>query len=141
MSFGWSAGDIAVAVRIVYNVYDALDSCNGATKEYRETVSFAKELTRTLEPLKTFTAWKVRPTYEKEIQEQVEFIKGPIQEFLETITKYEPSLGHKAKGGRHRNIIAKMDWHMFTSKKVLALKQNIKHHMRILDTLMQRLTL
>ncbi|RYP56831.1 hypothetical protein DL771_011606 [Monosporascus sp. 5C6A] len=141
MSFGWSAGDIAAALRLVYNLYEALDSCDGAAKEYCETVFFLEDLTRTLEPLKTFTAWGAYPTYEKEIREQVEFIRGPVDEFLQAILKYEPSLGPRAKAGHHRHIRRKLQWYIFMSKKTLALRNKIESHMRVLDSLMQRLTL
>lgn len=141
MSFGWSAGDIAAAVTIVYNIYEALDNCHGAAREYREAVSFLKALTRTLEPLKTFTAWKAYPEYGKDIKSHVELIKGPVDEFLRTVCKYEPSLGAGAKSGRHRHVYRKLKWHLVISKKVQVLKQNIEADMRVLDSLLQRLLL
>ncbi|KAH7146268.1 hypothetical protein EDB81DRAFT_934174 [Dactylonectria macrodidyma] len=141
MSFGWSAGDIAIAVKIAYNIYEALDSCQGAAKEYREAASFLKELTRTLEPLKTFTAWKAYPEYGKDIRDQVNFIKVPVDEFLRIVNKYEPSLGAGARSGHHRHIFMKLKYRCFIQKEVLALRNNIESHMRVLDSLMQRLTL
>ncbi|KAJ3536342.1 hypothetical protein NM208_g6767 [Fusarium decemcellulare] len=141
MSFGWSAGDIATAVKTVYNIYEALDSCRGAPKEYREAVSFLRELTRTLGPLETLAAWKAYPEYGKDIGKQVESIKGPVNDFLQTVLKYEPSLGAEAKSGHQRHIYRKLKWHFFISKEVLALQRTIQSHMRVLDSLLQRLTL
>jgi hypothetical protein len=141
MSFGWSAGDIATALTLAYNIYEALDSYHGASRAYREAVSFLKEVTRTLEPLKTFTALKAYPTYGKEIREQVDFIKGPVDQFLQSVRKYERSLGLKASEGRHRHIWRKVQWHVSMSDKVLSLRDTIGSHMRILDSLMHRLTL
>ena len=63
MSFGWSAGDITVAIKLVHGIYKVLDSCDGAASEYREAVAFLKELTQTLEPLKTFAAWNAYPAH------------------------------------------------------------------------------
>ncbi|GAB1311920.1 hypothetical protein MFIFM68171_02130 [Madurella fahalii] len=108
MSFGWSAGDIATAVAIAYKIYEALDSCDGAAKEYREVVSFLKELTRTLEPLKTFTAWKAYPAYGKNIKEQIDFIKVPVDNFPRDVLEYEPSLDADAWSGHHRHILEKL---------------------------------
>lgn len=141
MSFGWSAGDIATAVKTAYDIYEALDSCRGAAKEYREAVSFLKDLTRTLEPLETLTAWKVYPEYGKDIKKQVEAIKGPVDQFLQAALKYEPSLGAASKKGHQRHIYRKLKWHFFISKEILALRSKIESHMQVLDSLLQRLTL
>jgi hypothetical protein len=142
MSFGWSVGDIATAITVLYNLIEALDSCSGAAGEYREAVGFLRNLKRTLDPLQTFTAaWKAYPTYGRDIGEQVAHIKQPIESFLATILKYEPSLGEKAAEGRHRHVLRKLQWYIFISKKVLALRKKIESHMRVIDTLLQRLIL
>jgi hypothetical protein len=78
MSFGWSAGDIATAVKLIYNVIQALDSCDGAASDYREAVSFLRDLKRTLDPLETFAAWKADPSYRKDIEEQLSGSGGEV---------------------------------------------------------------
>ncbi|KAK4215762.1 hypothetical protein QBC37DRAFT_457879 [Rhypophila decipiens] len=141
MSFGWSAGDIAAAIKLAHRVYDALDSCHGAKKEYREETSFLKELIQTLEPLKSFTAWGAHPVYGKDIIDRVAFMKEPVENMLQEIVKLEASLGAGSKSGRHRNVLPKLEWHFRISKRVLDLRTQIGGHMRILDSLLQRLTL
>jgi len=141
MSFGWSAGDITVAIKLVHDIYKVLDSCDGAASEYREAVAFLKELTQTLEPLKTFATWNAYPVYGREITARVSFIKTPIENVLQEILRLEPSLGNAAKSGHFRGILPKLNWHFRVSKKVLQLRDQIESHMRILDSLLQRLTL
>jgi hypothetical protein len=144
MSFGWSAGDIATALAVTYNLIQALDDAYGAANNYREAVAFLGDLKRVLEPLQTFTAWSAYPMYGGEIKKQLEQIKRPVQEFLTAVLKYEPSLGEKARRGWKRSLkttFLKLDWYIFMEKKVLSLRGKIESHMRILDTLMQRLTL
>jgi hypothetical protein len=141
MSFGWSAGDIATAVKLIYNVIQALDSCDGAASDYREAVSFLRDLKRTLDPLETFAAWKADPSYRKDIEEQVAHIKEPVESFLEAVVKFEPSLGQRAVAGHHRHVFRKLQWHILVSKKALSLRRSIESHMRVIDTLLQRLTL
>jgi hypothetical protein len=141
MSFGWSVGDIATAIAVIYNLVEALDSCDGSAGEYRDTVSFLQDLKLSLEPLQSFTAWNAYPAYGREITKHVNSIKDPVKEFIDSILKYEPSLGTKAKDGRHRHILRKVEWRIFMSKKVKVLRKKISSHMRIIDTLMQRLTL
>jgi hypothetical protein len=141
MSFGWSAGDIATAVTLLYNVIEALDDVNGAAGNYREAVGFLRDLNRTLTPLETLTTWNAYPTYGKEITDQVRYIRGPVEEFLNAAVKYEPSLGPKAKKGHHRHVLRKLRWYLLKENKVLALKDKIEDHMRIIDTLTHRLIL
>jgi hypothetical protein len=144
MSFGWSAGDIATAIAVTYNLIQALDNAHGAANNYREAVAFLGDVKRVLEPLQAFTAWSAYPTYGEEIKKQLEQIRRPVQEFLTAVLKYEPSLGEKARRGWKRSLqttFLKLDWYIFMEKKVLSLRGKIESHMRILDTLMQRLTL
>ncbi|CZR67508.1 uncharacterized protein PAC_17407 [Phialocephala subalpina] len=141
MSFGWSAGDIAAALTVAYNLIQALDSVDGSASDYREAVSFLQQLKRTLEPLQTFTAWSAYPRYGADITEQVGFVKKPIEDFLAQVLKFEPSLGEKATRGHRRHVIRKLQWYLFMSKKVLSLRKKIESHMRVIDTLMQRLTM
>ena len=144
MSFRWSAGDIATAIAVTYNLIQALDDAHGAAKDYREAVAFLEGLRRDLEPLQTSTDWNAYPVYGREIGQQVEFIKQPISEFLESVLKYKSSLGIDAQRCWRRRlptVARKLQWHIFMTKKVLSLKAKIESHMRILDSLMHRLTL
>jgi hypothetical protein len=62
MSFGWSAGDISQAIVLIVKVVKALDNVEGASKHYREAVTFLESLKHTLEPLQTFTALNTYPS-------------------------------------------------------------------------------
>lgn len=141
MSFGWSAGDIATGIAIIYNLIEALDGCDGAARDYREAVTFLQGLKRTLDPLQTFTAWNTHPKYGEEIKEQVTRVKEPICAFLDSVVKFEPSLGAKAARGHHRHILRKVQWFLFMTKRTVALRKKIESNLRIIDSLMQRLTL
>lgn len=139
MSFGWSAGDIAAAINSIYNIAQGLDTANGAVGDYRNTVLFLKDLKRTLEPLQSCTAFNLHSAYAKDINEQVDCIKGPVSKYLEKILKYEPSLGSGVKGKWYSHIVRKLDWYLFMSNKTVKLREKIELRMRILDSLMQRL--
>ncbi|KAH8820385.1 hypothetical protein F5884DRAFT_893281 [Xylogone sp. PMI_703] len=139
MSFGWSAVDIASAISVIYNLVQALDSVDGAASDYREAVAFLRDLKRALEPLYRFTVWNAYPLYGKEIGEQVDCIREPIETFLADVLKFEPSLGTKVRGGRHRHITRKLQWHVFMSRKVLRLKNKIRSHMDLVLKAQQEL--
>ena len=141
MSFGWSAGDIAQALVVLVKIAKALDSADGAAGDYRESVLFLRSLKCTLEPLQTYTALGTFPSYGDDIRIHVESIKTPVESFLLIATKFEPSLSASSTTGHHRNIIPKLKWRFIESRVVEKLRGRIDGHMRILDTLLQRLTL
>jgi len=141
MSFGWPTGDIAAAITLIIRLIDTLDSDDGAAGDYREAVAFLGDLKRTLDPLRTFSAWITYPVYGKDIEDQAKQIRDPVQAFVAATKKYEPSLGEQSSHGHFRNMGRKAQWKLSMSKKAISLKRKIESHMRIIDSLMQRLTL
>ena len=142
MSFGWSAGDIAQAIVVVIKLVRALDDANGAASDYREAVAFLNSLKRTLEPLQTLSAFKLRPAYSDEIALVVKEIKDPIEKFVALTAKFEPSLGTGTHDGpRYQQMAKKLQWRFVTSKRVDELRTSIESHVGILNNLLQRLTL
>lgn len=141
MSFGWSAGDIIAALILLFNLIQALDTADGAARNYREAVDFLRDLAHTLTPLEKLKDYESYHSYANEISDQLRHIKNPVEEFLSGIVKYEPSLGDKAPRGRHRRICKKLQWYLWKENKVLALKDTIGGHMQIINILMQRLIL
>jgi hypothetical protein len=141
MSIEWSAGDIATAIKIAYELIEMQDSCDGAVGNYRKAVGSLRDLTRTLNPLRIFTAREAFSTYDQHIQEQMKNIRESIEKFLKDVLKYEPSLGIKAAEDHHPHVLRKLQWHMFMPKNALGLRSQMESHMRITDTLVHRLTL
>lgn len=142
MSFGWSAGDILAAGKFILDVASALDDVKGAAKDFREASSFLKNLNAALTPLEAFTALDSRPEYKADIEREVKAIKTPIEKFIDDVKETQKILGVAKEGHfRHlQNIPSKLKWHFFTSKNALALRQEVGHHLTIIDSLMSRLT-
>ncbi|PVH84697.1 hypothetical protein DL98DRAFT_610122 [Cadophora sp. DSE1049] len=141
MSFGWSAGDIAQAITFIAKVVKALDSAEGASRDYREAVTFLNRLNYTLEPLQAFSALDLNIAYGDEIKNCVESIREPIEAFLEFIRDLESALGSTAKQGRHRGIGKKLRWRFDISKKADDLRRRIEGDMMILSSIQTRLIL
>jgi hypothetical protein len=160
MAFGWSAGDIFTAIKFIIDVASALDDISGARKEFRQSATFLRNLDKSLSPLRTFTALDAQPEYKADIEEEVDAIRRPIETFMTDVEgmakKLGTGLGPGAAGssggvdkggGRFSafkafsHVGSKLEWHYFTSKKAMALQKDIEGHLRIIDTLMQRLTM
>jgi len=146
MSFGWSAGDISMAIAIIIKTVKALDEANGAANEYRETISFLQNLHDTLDKLLVFSRKEKEDQLENRLQlrNQVEAMKPKVMEFLIYINKrYEDSLGTRQPGaGKKKSytincVKGKLEWAVFTSAKVKALKEAVVLNMQNIDRLVQ----
>ena len=56
MSFGWSAGDIVSAAKLLYKIGVALKESGGASTEYQDISSTLETIIRTLEHLNALQA-------------------------------------------------------------------------------------
>jgi hypothetical protein len=52
VAFGWSAGDIATAIQIIWHIIEAFDRAKGAKKQYAASCAFLRSLTPVLERMK-----------------------------------------------------------------------------------------
>lgn len=144
MAFGWSAGDILSAINLIIKIANALDEVSGSSKEFREASSFLRDLNSALTPLQTFTALDTRPAYKTEIQQQVEAIRRPIETFIndKDVKELQKDLGvvNESRFKHVQNVKSKLKWHFLVSDKALALQKDVERHLKVIDTLMQRLT-
>ena len=139
MSFGWSVGDIALALTILHDLIQALDPEDGAAGNYRTTISFLNELIQTLQPLKALAEKGSLQPFETELRNGVDAIRNPVQEFLDAVQKYEPSLGKDASKVFLRGARRKLQWHYFITPKATALQKKIGGHLTNLNLLIQLL--
>lgn len=149
MAFGWSAGDILAALKFIIDVAQALDDVNGAPQGFRKASSFLRSLDKTLAPLQN-AALDANPEYKADIESEVEAIRTPIEAFMKDVEGMAKQFGDGSQStaqqgtrrfGFLRNVGSKLEWHYSTSKKAIALQKEIEGRLKIIDMLMQRLTL
>ncbi|CAD6449854.1 8273535e-754a-47a0-9b0a-d273a0f4e189 [Sclerotinia trifoliorum] len=133
MSFGWSAGDIAQAISVIFKTVKALDDAEGAPADFRNTVTFFQSVNLTLQRLQSLINTGKRSSYDDQIRKEVEIIKPSLERFLAISRTFESSLGDKATPGRWKHIPKKLLWRFKDSKAVKNLKEEIKDHLPILD--------
>ena len=100
MSFGWSAGDIALAIQLLYKVGTALKEAGGASSAYQEATSFLDSLEATLEHLRLLSSTTIDAAKAVEIRSQVSQLRRPVTRFLEDVKKYEASLAAASSRGK-----------------------------------------
>ena len=69
MSFGWSAGDIVAALKLLHQISSAVRESGGASSEFQDTLSFLYTLSQTLQHLNALQATPLDPDLANNLQE------------------------------------------------------------------------
>jgi len=123
MSFGWSAGDIVAALKLLYQISVALKDSDGASSDFQDACSFFQTLSRTLQHLNTLQCKSLDPYVTENLREECNHIRVPLAAFLGDVkSRFEISLG--ANSPRHPILRAprKIQWALSTSKKAKKLQ-------------------
>jgi hypothetical protein len=97
MSFGWSVGDIAFALKLLHTVSTALQESCGASSDFAETLGFLSTLQTALQLLQSLDTVVFNPQSSESFKEQCQQIKIHVDTFLDDILKYEPALKSAGK--------------------------------------------
>jgi hypothetical protein len=99
MSFGWSAGDIVAALKLLHQIGSAIRDSGG---DFQDTLSFLQTLSRTLRHLNAPQATPLDPELADNLREQCDHIRAPLAAFLDDVGgRFGPALG---VNGRHDRI-------------------------------------
>jgi hypothetical protein len=136
MSFGWSAGDIAFALQILYRVGSAFKEAGGASSAYAETTIFLDSLQKTLEHLRIFASTTFDADKIDELRNQVSQLRGPVTRFVDDVKKFEPALAATSKGGKFLSVTRKVQWALQMPKKLKKLQSEVTVPMMTLSLLL-----
>jgi hypothetical protein len=126
MSFGWSAGDIVAALKLLYKTGSALKDLGGASSNFQDIYSFLQTLSQTLEHLNALQATPFDPDLSKNLREQCDQIRVPLAKFLADVERrFEPALGLNSQNNRILTAPRKIQWALLTSKKIKRLQDRI----------------
>jgi hypothetical protein len=126
MSFGWSAGDLVAALKLLHQIGSALRDSGGASSDFQETISFFQTLSRALEHLNVLRSKPLDPEIAEQLREQCDHIRVPLVTFLEDVGgKFELSLGAKSRRNKLFAAPRMIQWALSTSKKVKRLQDRI----------------
>lgn len=137
MSFGWSAGDIATAVKLFYTVGKALKESGEAASEYEDISSFLTSLQRTLRLLQSPDTIPFDREIKEEITEQCRRIQHHVNLFRITALKYAPALASERRKPFLVTAPRKVRWVLFMRDEIKKLQVQIEAPMVTVNTLMQ----
>ena len=135
--FGFSVGDIAIAIQLLSKVYKSLKDTGGAASEYREVSQFLQGLILTLQHLEKIELVCSDPSLVKAIQALSATALQPILQFVEEIQKYNSAMETPLLSRRCMSAYRKADWVICISKKVNKLKAAITAEMQPIHILME----
>lgn len=139
MSFGWSAGDLALAVKLLYQVGVALKESGGASSDFQDTLTFLQTLSLTLQHVSALQ--NLQRSGDLEITENLRahctLIREPVGNFLAKIhTKYERQLGKDSKWYKLQPAWKKLRWALSISEKAKQLQGRITTSMTAISVIM-----
>ena len=136
MSFGWSAGDIAFALSVLYKVGSALKEAGGASSSYQDASGFLQSLQQTLEHLQIFSSTTLEASNAVELRNQVAQLRGAVTVFIEDIQKYEPALAASSARGKLLSAPRKVQWALQMPGKLKKLQDQITAPLMMLSLLL-----
>jgi hypothetical protein len=126
MSFGWSAGDIVAALKLLHQIGVALKDSGGASSDFQDTCSFLQTLSRTLQHLDALQYTALKPSATEHLREQCDQIRVPLELFLRDVKgRFEKSIGRNSTRNAIFATPRKIQWALSTSKKLKKLQDRV----------------
>lgn len=135
--FGFSAGDLVMAVNVIAQVAQALRETGGASSEYQETFHFMEGLVLTLQHLQHLNAKCTDPSLISAIRTLTKSAEKPIREFINDIQKFDSALGSTSQSNRFVSGVRKAEWVVIVRKRVDKLRGSIASQMQPIHLLLE----
>ncbi|MCJ1395014.1 hypothetical protein MMC18_007895, partial [Xylographa bjoerkii] len=120
--FGWSVGDLALAVKFVVQTGQALKETGGAAADYQDSVDSLHGIAYTLKNLEQIGHLYHMDTSAEALTTEVRRLQTSLVDFIDSIQKYEEKLGVNRKKGIRHGLVKKIQWATFVAKKVKELQ-------------------
>ncbi len=149
MSFGWSIGDIFLAIEVIYEVSEALNSSHGSPQDRNDANKFLSAFNHTINVVQTIYGPNLPQTPGGKAQNEDSNVPPPTPQeldslntlkelfdsFKEEIKKYDGM--NKLPDEKERFFIRrqaqKIQWHFFAKKTIKDLREKISAQLQILQ--------
>ena len=135
--FGFSAGDIAIAIQLLSKVYKGLKEIGGAASEYHELSRFIQGLILTLQHLQKIELVCSDPSLIKAVRTLSAAALKPIFEFTEEIQKDSWAINSLPLSSRLKIAYRNTKWTLRMSKKAEKLRALIAAEMQPIHLLLE----
>ncbi|KAF1993930.1 hypothetical protein P154DRAFT_587440 [Amniculicola lignicola CBS 123094] len=110
MSFGFSAGDIAIFTKFITTVVDALKDEGGSRFEYQSAVKQCQDVLDLMDEVARLNFSRTSQSLRTRLGEQLESTKSIVDDFKTLIARYEKSMGKFSKRNKATSAARKVQW-------------------------------
>ncbi len=135
--FGFSAGDIAMAVKVIAKVSNALKEAGGSASEYQEVLQYLQSLLLILQHLENLEIQHINPALLNAIRAQCTASERPVLEFITSIQDFDDALGAQSLKTPIRGSHKKVEWGLFMTKKIEKLRSKIGANLDMIHLLLE----
>lgn len=136
IGFGFSAGDIAIAVKFLWKVGEALNDTGRASGEYQQMIQGLQSLLLTLQHLQSVNLVATDACIVSALRALSATVEKPILAFIDDIKKFEGSLGHEDTSDQLTAGLRRVQWAMRNGKKIERLGAMIAAQMQSIQLLL-----
>ncbi|KAF2121992.1 hypothetical protein BDV96DRAFT_640061 [Lophiotrema nucula] len=108
--FGWSAGCVFEAIKLINTTRKALRDVNGSIEQYQEAFNFLGSMCSTLELLQRYIETSAVDSLTEAIKEHFLRIGEPWKKFEAVLQKYQPDLKADSTRSKLRQATSKVKW-------------------------------
>jgi len=131
--FGFSVGDIAMALKFTVQVASALKETGGAASDYREVLQYLEGLLLTLQHLQKLDTRCVDPSLANAVRALTTAAERPIRDFVNEMGKYTNAM---ASPSSLASGVRKAEWAIVAAKKAEKLRLKIVAQMEPIHLLL-----
>lgn len=135
--FGFSAGDIAMAVKVIAKASNALKEAGGSATEYQEVLQYLNGLLLTLQHLQNLNIQPANPAILNAIRAQCASPEKQVLEFISSIQEFDDALGVQSSKEPISSSHKKVQWGLFITKKVERLRNKIGANLGSINLLLE----
>lgn len=125
MSFGWSAGDIASAIKLLVNIGKALKETFDDEAPHSGVISYLESLRTTLQYIEKHNGARIEPVQFEDLCEQCRCLKVSVMDFLDDAKRFEPALARKDVRSKILTAPRRLQWVCVMPGKIERLRREI----------------
>jgi hypothetical protein len=123
--FGWSAGDVVLAGKLIAKITKALKETGGARDDYQESIQFLSGLETTLKNLVAAGSVLPQTAAAQETIQQTEKIVNALAPLLRDCRRFESSLGAGTSRSGASQTASRLRWSFRQARAVANLEERI----------------
>lgn len=139
--FGVSVGDSILGVNLIRELIKALEDSAGSSVEYRDLIRELYSLERPTLKVKHLNLDESQPTQSVALRQAAVQCQQTIDEFLQKIRRFQPSLSTGGSKSSWRDGLRKIEWALYKKDDVQRFRAQLNGHTASINIFLMTLQL